>query len=201
MAAIGWQLDLDPRSSTFGTAYHPGSKLRVDLFQKDTQWVRAMTQIPYGATTAKGNYMGNSGFSSAPVRFIQGKLSPAARFGMDLMAGSRYDSKAGKSVPLNYNNPARLAQDLGRNFVPINVEGLYSDVTTDKNKPSPDQVAAIFLAEMVGMGLRKAEGRPNTAAQFFGEEWKRPFKKAFTENAGKKAGGTGRGRIKLLSGN
>ena len=135
--AFGWEVDLDPRSATFGKASKDG--LRFDLFYQQSEGVRLMAQMFYGRISQKGNYTPPGDFGDYTYGdWIESKSSPLVKTIMRAGTGKTFDFEEGKSRDV-------VASDYWGSFIPLSLQEMY------KNQDRP----LTFPASFMGAGIDK----------------------------------------------
>jgi len=143
-----FEVDTDPRSTTFGRAEYDGQT--IDVFGSEGQPARFVARLLAGSINQKGKYTKPSGTQMADVVFkeVAGKASPALRTTLQLLNGV-YDEQIGGSRPMK-------STDLFGNYLPLSAR----DVLDEGGKG-----AYLAPLNITGRGIRKgtlAKPEPKT---------------------------------------
>jgi hypothetical protein len=110
-ALAGWKVNTDMRSSK-GGSISDGTDT-FDLYGKDTQIIRLLTQMAYGKINTKGEYKPPSNMQAATLlgQFGQGKFAPFPRLLSESIFGT-FDEEYGGTRPLNKEDYVKKALPL-----------------------------------------------------------------------------------------
>ena len=144
-ALAGWKVNTDMRSSKGGTITSPDGKDTYDLYGKDTQIIRLITQMAYGKMNMKGDLTYPSNQESAKLigAFIQGKFAPLPRAVSEMTFGT-FDEKEGGVRPLNQ-------QDYINKALPLWVGQYLKDAEKyggDKGRQARNTILQLFGEEV-----------------------------------------------------
>jgi hypothetical protein len=144
-ALAGWKVNTDMRSSKGGTITSPDGKDTYDLYGKDTQIIRLITQMAYGKMNMKGDLTYPSNQESAKLigAFVQGKFAPLPRAVSEMTFGT-FDEKEGGVRPLNQ-------QDYINKALPLWVGQYLKDAEKyggDKGRQARNTILQLFGEEV-----------------------------------------------------
>jgi hypothetical protein len=136
----GWDVETDIRSSTFGRAKI--GKYTVDLFGKDLQAWRVLSQMAYGKISMGGNYRGPSLQNAAQTfgQYTMNKSAPGVRTVTESVFGV-YDDD-GKMRKME-------GEDMGKRFLPLWVQQAL-ETGTFKDMPT------LSAAQVTGVDVQKS---------------------------------------------
>lgn len=136
---FGFEVDLDPRSATFGRATAKDGSYSADLFNQQSEPLRVGAQLVYGRISKKGKYTAPGDYGDYGVGdYVESKLSAGARTIKTALTGKTIDEETGE---------ARVArpEDFWRAYIPLSIKEM------GKNRGKPGTWPASFL----GAGIDK----------------------------------------------
>lgn len=93
----GMDVDLDPRSATFGRIWSEKGDWSFDLFGNSSEGLKTAVQFFFGRTSKGGNYTDPGDFGSfGPGSYIESKMAPGMKTLNMLRTGQVYDDNTGE---------------------------------------------------------------------------------------------------------
>lgn len=143
----GWEVGVDPRSSDFGKVTLPNG-FKVDLFGKEAEAYKLVSQIMYGKVAQSGGFtpksMDNAGRTT--VQYLANKTAPLPRDAMNVLFG-KFDYNEGKSRPVQ-------VKDFGMSKLPFWIQQAIDDGTFQ---------SAPYFVPISAMGIDiQGPGKPKT---------------------------------------
>ena len=144
---FGFEVDTDPRSTSFGVAKSADGSYSFDLFRKQAEPVRVMAQLIYGRVARKGKHTPPDAYNAYTVGdYIESKASPIMRTGKMVATGKTYDDREGGF------RDARPS-DFWESYIPLSIREML------KMKDKPGTYPASFF----GAGIDKPAPQESTA--------------------------------------
>ena len=132
LALLGWETDMNPISTTFGSVTTPDKKKSYNIFGRFAAPVRTFAQMATGKRSVQGlteSIPANKRFIDLPLHYLRGRTTP--------LFGSAWTLASGKDY---MGQPASLKKEALSNITPLSVgafiqaaekEGLKSILSTD----------------------------------------------------------------------
>ena len=143
--AFGWDVDLDPRSATFGKATRGDTSF--DLFYQQSEGVRVLTQLAWGRTSQKGNYTAPGEYGAySPGQYIDSKASPGLKMAKMALTGKTFDFNEWKTRDVK-------PSDFWGSYIPLSIQEMY------KNRDKP----GTFVPSFMGGNIDKSKAKDTDA--------------------------------------
>jgi len=143
----GWEVGVDPRSSDFGKVTLPNG-FKMDLFGKEAEAYKLVSQILYGKVSQTGGFDPKSVYNAYQVstQYLANKAAPLPRDAMNLAFG-KFDFKEGKTRAVE-------PRDFGMSKLPFWIQQAIDDGTFQ---------SAPYLVPISAMGIDiQGPGKPKT---------------------------------------
>lgn len=145
---FGFTVELDPRSTNFGTATSQDGKYSFDLWRSQAEPFRIMAQFVYGKISKKGKYTSPTDFGAFGYGdYLETKASPGLRSLTTAISGSTYDENTDE------RRTAR-ASDFWRGYIPLSIKEMM------QNQERPATMPFSFLGANIGKGVKRSPRVP-----------------------------------------
>jgi len=140
---FGGKVDLDPRSTDFGTVEF-GDGHTYDLFRQQTEGFRTLFQLIYGRTSKSGNYKAPGEWGAYSIGdYLESKGSALARTFKMVSTGTTYDDTKGETRTVE-------GSDFWKSYIPLSIREML------KNK-DPHTFIPSFFGGNVDVAKPKGE--------------------------------------------
>jgi hypothetical protein len=137
--AFGWDVDLDPRSATFGKAFDKDRSTSFDLMFQQSEGARVLSQLALGRTSQKGNFTAPGEFGAYSLgQYIDSKSAPGLKMAKMALTRKTFDFDTWETRDVR-------ASDFWQTYIPLSIQEMK------KNADKPGS----FLPSFMGAGVDK----------------------------------------------